>query len=158
MATGRRERKGLNQEGEATSSARSRSLLLLVLLMLLLHPDDVLLSLGILLLRLRVLLRLVRVRRRVRHRALVRRRLLLLRDVLGLLVAERRRRVLRRGARVRLRRARDRVRVRVRRRRVPRLVVLQALVLPAREERQPDRAVVARVLVVVACISRIPPC
>ena len=109
---------------------------------------------GVLLGRVRA--RLVRIRRRVRERALVRRRLLrLLGDVLGLLVAERRRRVLRRGARVglavALRGAWDRVRIRVRGRGVARLVVLQALVLPAREEREPDRTVVARVLVVVAC-------
>ena len=48
---------------------------MLVLLVLLLHPNDVLLSLRILLLGLCVLLGLVRVRRRVRHRALVRWRL-----------------------------------------------------------------------------------
>ena len=38
---------------------------------------------------------------------------------------------------------------------VPALVVLQALVLPAREEREPDRTVIARVLVVVPYIHPI---
>ena len=110
----------------------------MLLVLLLLHPDDVLLSLRILLLRLRVLLGLVRVRRRVRHRALVRRRLCeccLLLLLLASRRGERVGRVLRHG-RARLARgarARDRVRGRVRGRRVPRLVVLQTLVLPARE-------------------------